>query len=253
MENNLKPVFVKCLSITGAFEGASFGGSIGNFDGAGISAFILQWNFLSTLRDLILSMFHADTDKFNELLGQAKASVLIPALVTGMREDIQVLVEQITVGKDFEVPVGNTRYFHGKHDILPDWKDAFKRIGEYFKDQQLEAAQKYFDDAIAECKAFSLNTERSVAFMFDQCVQRGKHSLSNEQQEFLKIQKLPSYVEDDDTWLKYILDHDSQDTPAAWRNDVFSRRHCILSDGGIVHHRDFDLGKEFGLTDAKVL
>jgi hypothetical protein len=252
-EDVKKKVLRVCLSITGSFEGASFGGAIGSFDGAGVSAFILQWNFLSTLRELLIAMFQADPVKFNELMTKEKTNVLMALLNTGLREDLQTLVNQITTGEQFDVPEGNTRFFHGGKKLLPDWKEAFGAVGNYFKEQQLDAAQHYFDQAIEECKTFKLTDERSIAFMFDICVQRGKHSLSKEQADFLIISKKPGFSEDDDTTLKMLTFQDAANAPKAWQDDVRSRHLCILNDGGIVHGFDYDLGKQFGLTDEKIL
>ena len=138
--------------------------------------------------------------------------------------------------------------------IKPEWKKVFFDLGNNFKDQQLDAAQKYFDDAIKECIAFKLNTERSIVFMFDFCVQRGKGNLSPEQKEFLVVSKSPDYVEDDDTWLKHLLEEDLQRSmKSPWHQDSYLRRACILNDGGIVHGKDYDLGAEFGLTDNQIL
>ena len=171
----------KALRITGSFEGASWGGGVGNFDGAGISLFILQWNFLSTLPELLVSMFQSDPQAFNDLLGKDKTNILMALLNTGLREDLQTLVSQITQGKPFD-PAGSPRLFSGGVELLSDWKAGFEALGSHFQQQQTDAAENYFEAAISECQNFGLTTERSLVFMFDQCVQQGRHSLSQERE-----------------------------------------------------------------------
>jgi hypothetical protein len=248
----LSDTFKKCLSITGSFEGASWGGSNGNFDGAGCSAFILQWNFLSALKDVIYDMYNADIVKFKALVGDKTQDIINMCMSPG-RDGIQSFITEITTGGVFNTN-GNPRFFTGGKSLKPEWVAVFKAIGNEFITVQMQHAQSYFDAAVSECKTFNLNTERSVAFMFDFCVQRGKGNLSTEQQQFLVISKDPSYIEDDDTWLKHILEVDLQQMAnSPWKLDSYSRRACILNDGGIVHGKNYDLGKEFGLTDDKVL
>ena len=254
MDTLKRKVFEKCLSVTSSFEGASWGGSNGNFDGMGASAFTLQWNIgQRTLQPLLIAMYQSDLVKF-KLIAKDNTQKIIDVCLSSDWDAMQDFVKEINQGDEFVVaPNKEGRHFHGGKHLKSEWTIIFSDLGNNFRDQQMNTAQKYFDDAIQECIAFKLNTERSIAFMFDLCVQRGKGNLSNEQQEFLKVSKLPSYIEDDDTWLKYILDSDTKDTSDRWKTDVYSRRACILNDGGIVHGKDYDLGGEFGLTDNKIL
>jgi hypothetical protein len=242
----------KCLEITGSFEGAGWGGASGNFDGAGLSLGILQFCALAgKAQELLTSMYQADPKVFQSI-AKEKADAIVKFAICGNRDDEQSFISDITTGAQFPVKEGSNHFAGGKL-LKPDWKDTLQQLCEHFQDQQVALAGHYFDDAIKECQFFRLNTERSIAFMFDLCVQRGRGNLNNEQKAFLKIVKLPDYVEDDDTWLKFILESDTKDTSDTWKKDVYSRRACILNDGGVVHGREYDLGGEFGLTDKKVL
>ena len=255
MSDVMKKVFEKCLSITGSFEGASWSGSSGNWDGQGISVFILQWNIgQKTLQPLLMAMNQFDMRKFEDLAGD-KAQKIVDLCLAPDRITVQDIVSEITFGNNFVIPAGKEEiFFKGGMQIRPEWKKVFSDLGNNFKDQQLDAAQHYFDQAIQECIAFKLNTERSIAFMFDFCVQRGKGNLSPEQKEFLVISKSPDYIEDDDTWLKHLLEEDLQRSmQSPWHQYSYSRRACILNDGGIVNGKDYDLGAEFGLNDSQIL
>jgi hypothetical protein len=255
MDLILKKAFGKCLSITGSFEGASCGGSIGNIDGMGISAFILQWNIgQRTLQPLLMAMNQFDMQKFKDIAGNKEQSIIDMCLAPD-RITVQDFINEVTCGNNFIIPAGKEDLFYkGGMQIKPEWKKVFSDLGTNFKDQQMDAAQKYFENALNECVTFKLNTERSIVFMFDFCVQRGKGNLSPEQKEFLTISKSPDYVEDDDSWLKHVLEEDLQRSiKNPWHQDSYSRRACIFNDGGMVHGREYDLGKEFGLTDEKIL
>jgi hypothetical protein len=255
LDVNHKKVFEKSLLITSSFEGASWGGSNGNFDGMGVSAFILQWNLgQHTLQPLIIAMYQADIKSFKDL-AKDKTQPLIDVCLSPDPETLQDFVLNITTGNRFVLPADKEgRYLNGGKQLKPEWKNTFASLGINFKEQQMNAAQKYFDNAIDECTRFKLNTERSIAFMFDFCVQRGKGNLSLEQKEFLTISKSPDYIEDDDTWLKHVLEEDLQNSiKSPWHQDSYSRRACILNDGGIVHGREYDLGLEFELGDSKIL
>lgn len=244
--------FEKCLSITGSFEGASWGGVTGNFDGMGISAFILQWNLgQRTLQQLLSDMYTADATKFKTAAGEEQTTILVNMYVSGQRTKEQEFVNLVTTGKLHSD--SRPDHFNGGQLIKPEWRYTFQQVGLAFKEKQATAAKKYYDDAVEECLKFNLNTERSVAFMFDQCVQRGKASLKDEEAAFLKIEKTPDYKEDDDWWLRFIMEHDAQDVSSVFRDDVRSRRLCILTGAGIVHETLYNLEKEFGLTDEKVL
>ena len=253
MEQKIKDIVFKiCLSITGSFEGASWGGSNGNFDGAGTSAFILQWNFLSTLKEILIDMHNADIDKFKALCGDL-FDEFAKLIQSNGREGVQNFITNSTYGEPFDRKDSIRLFTGGKH-LKPEYSAVYKALGNEFIQIQMNHAEHYFNDAIKECQVFRLNTERSVAFIFDYCVQRGRGNLSPEQQEFLVISKNPNFVEDDDTWLKHMLEEDKQRmSKSPWAMDSYSRRSCILNDGGVVHGRDYDLGKEFGLNDAQVL
>jgi hypothetical protein len=242
-------LFEKCLSITGAFEGASFGGAVGNFDGAGISAFILQWNLgQRTLQPLIADMYSGNPKLF-ESIAKDKSSLIVKTMLSVERDDYQAFVDEVTTGKDYEPVQNSTKYFRGKTSIKMEWKKIFFNLGNAFKDRQVIAAQKYFDAAIESAKQFGLKTERSLAFMFDQCVQRGRASIADELKEY-KNQEL--FADERDV-LKFILRNDLPDFSERWRIDVESRRMTIINGNGIVHGKNYDLDKDFGLSDAVVL
>ena len=248
-----KELLTKCLDITGSFEGASWDGVAGNFDGAGASFFILQWNFYSkTAQGLLYSMYNANIPLFKQICGDEKAFDIVNASIAGTHYEEQAFITKITTGRMHKAQ--GDGFFDGGVDILPDWKETFKTLGDTFKDQQLAAANVYLNAAIDMCNEFGLKTERAVAFMFDQAVQRGKYSVNDEERKYLTMKSNPAYENKSEKWwLNFIMDDDSADVPPEWRNDVLARRSCIINGAGMVHGAQYNLDKQFGLTDNIVL
>lgn len=245
----VKETFEKCLSITGAFEGAHWGGSIGNFDGAGISAFILQWNLgQGTLQPLLMEMYHSDPSKFDEIAGKIQAQKLVDVCLTPDREDVQAFVTEVTTGVEYKPPSEAVKHFDGGKLIKPSWMVVFAGLGENFRDQQVASAQKYFDAALILCKHFDLHTERGLAFCFDYAVQRGAKSLDD---EYLAKEKDESKYDalTEIERMNWILVNDLPDFSQRWRGDVQSRRLCIINGEGRVHSTYYDLETAFKLTD----
>lgn len=250
MDDKLKITFKKCLAITGSFEGASYGGSIGNFDGAGISFGILQWNLgQGTLQPLLTEMYSTNPTLFDSLTKDKSAKIVSMSLAYD-REDVQTFIDEITTGKEFIPPKPSKNYFNGRINILPEWKEIFSNIGNNFKEVQERAAEHYFDDAIKICKMFGLKTERSLAFAFDQSVQRGRGSISDEYQQYKN--QTQEFIAERGI-LQFILINDLPDFSERWRDDVKDRRLCIINGTGIVHGKNYNLTEEFQLSDSIVL
>jgi hypothetical protein len=242
---NTDKQFEICLGITGAFEGASWGGTGGNFDGAGISAFVIQWNLgQKTLQPLILAMQAEDPALFSKCVGDKEAILL--ATMKGGRASEQTFVTNITTGRPFDKP-GN--YFSGGAHVVPEWATVFKALGESFHHAQLHAAQPYFDNATKDCRdLFHLTTLRALAFFFDERVQQGGKLTKTHELYHQKLVEFPD-INTEALKLDWLLNHAEMETSERYREDVAERRYCIVKGAGIVHGTNFDLGKQFGLTD----
>lgn len=247
MNDGLQKAFEKCMGITGSFEGASWGGSAGNFDGAGISAFLVQWNFSQkTLQPLIVAMHDADPDLF-DLCAGSRGHLLLTVCKSNSRAVEQSFVNDATEGTEFE-KAGN--YFQGGSLLKREWKTVFTALGKNFENAQKEHIEPYLDRAIVSCKEFGLRTERGVAFCFDEQVQQG-NKLHKDHDLF--VQKLKEIdLQDEPARLDWLLNHAEMDTTERWRPDVAERRYCIVKGSGIVHGAMRDLAKEFGLGDVIV-
>jgi hypothetical protein len=250
MEPKLKATFQKCLLITGAFEGARYGGSVGNFDGAGMSFGILQWNLAQgTLQPLFSEMYSSDPTRFDEIAKDKSGEIMTMALAYD-RETIQNFVNKVTTGKEFIPSKPSKKFYSGKVNILPEWKEVFANLGNGFKNIQDDATEHYFNDALKICKLFNLKTERSIAFAFDQSVQRGRGSISDEYQQYKEQAK--EFITEKGV-LQFILDNDLPDFSERWRDDVRNRRATIINGTGTVHGTSYDLTKFYGLSDAIIL
>lgn len=248
-----KEILDVCLKITGAFEGAGYDHVAGNFDGAGISFGILQWNFYSkTLQPLLYSMYNSNYDLFDKICGRDKSFAIVQACIAGTHYEEQDFIGRITTGR---MHIAQTAaHFSGGVDVLPEWQVVFASLGNTFKDKELEAALPYYNDALDMCKEFGLKTLRSVTLMFDQAVQRGKTSLDDEAKKYLVMKTNPSYDDKTDKWWqKFIIDDDVADVSSQWRSDVLSRRMCIINGSGVVHKTFFNLDKDFGLSDVSII
>lgn len=251
MTPKLTLAFQKSLLITGSFEGANYGGCNGNFDGAGLSFGILQWNLgQGTLQPLLADMYSSNPSRFDELAGDKSSKIVTMSLGAYEREIIQGFINEVTTGKEFIPSKPSNKYFKGKVEVLPEWKEVFSRIGNEFTAIQQKHAEHYFNDAIKVCKMFGLKTERAIAFAFDQCTQRGKGSVSDEYQQFKTEAK--TFITEKGI-MEFILKNDLPDFTERWRDDVQSRRECIINGTGIVHGSKYDLTKQFGLTDNVIL
>ena len=251
MTEKTQKVLDKCLQITGSFEGAGWGGVTGNFDGQGLSAFIMQWNLgQRTLQPLLIKMEESNPELFRKCFSNVELVRLMAAVRSGNRDMEQEFVNHVTTGREESHP--GRPFPTGYRYVKGEWREAFQAVGTLFKEHQREAAMSYFNAAMDWCLKFEMRSERAVAFMFDQCIQRGKHSLNDEYRDYLNdfnaITRMTDHIK-----MRIILEDDLPDFSERWREDVKSRRLCIIEGRGRVHNRDRDLEADYGLSDEVVL
>lgn len=225
------------LEITAQFEGAGWGGVAGNFDGQGISAGVLQWNF--------------GQGTLQKLLGHY---VKINGPIEGFPRDINHFKDASK-----EEAVRMSAIMQGdRHRVLPLWKEAWKGLltSDAGREAQTIMSAPYLQRAERMLESSGLTSTKAFCFFFDIAVQNGS----------LKGVGLPDYEISDnyieniihnsgdnqDVWKGMDLDDETKKllvvarerankSHSKWRMDVFSRKATIAVGKGIVHRsmRDF--------------
>lgn len=227
----------RCLQLTGDFEGHSFEKAVGNFDGAGVSWGIIGFNFKSgTLKDIL--------NRINE----SKADILIESFgdLTDELRSILPLSSEEQINWADSISEGENKY-----SLKDEWKDSFKRLGEYSEVQniQLQFVKKYWEIAERDTRKFNLNTELAYALCFDIAVQNGGigEKLSEKINESIAAKNAVSQFD----IRKIIVDVVADSCIPRWREDVRNRKSCIATGEGNVHGAAYLL-ELWGLSDAEV-
>jgi hypothetical protein len=159
----------KCVDLTGSFEtGAKapwcYGVTAGNFDGAGLSYGVLQWNFGSgTLQPIMKTMFAKHKDVMKMIFKNTDDYNTFYNVIMKMNKK-----QQIDWGNS--ISSGTT-----KRGVIEPWKTYFRELG---RTEEMQAIQKngckyYMDVAIALFRDYGLQSERGFALCFDIAVQGG--------------------------------------------------------------------------------
>jgi hypothetical protein len=158
----------KAMGMTGYFETsnaspACYGVTSGNWDGAGVSHGVLQFNFktgnLQTLWNYMDTNYNADCrtifgtyyDQWHTLINDT-------------------LVNQQAFGDAQGDPAT------GKHSMLSPWNSMFSQLGQHSASiaKQVDLAQSYFDTALSWFNKLGLWSRRGFALCFDISVQLGR-------------------------------------------------------------------------------
>lgn len=221
------------LSITGAFEGRGFTNLTGDFDDQGLSFGVLQWNFgQGSLNPLLHKMYDRDPAKFSEIFGEHTEKIL------------SIIRSDKTVGMQFARSINDA-----KNNIIEPWKSRFIKLGSYklFQEVQVEFAEQLINRAKKFCRQFGVKTQRGLALMFDIVVQNGSPPDYKDIHD--RIQQAPGGKVTERELLVIIAVAISERCNPKWKEDVLSRKMCIAKGKGMVHGRNFDLDREYGLND----
>lgn len=224
----------RALMLTAQFEGSGSGYKTiaGNFDGAGLSLGIIQFNIgeetlqpllsdiLSDNRNLVLSIF--GSEKTTELENMLNSS---PA-------------EQLTWAISINDASGKS--------INAEWTGLFEALCETDEFQAIQDnyIEPYKERAIAKCDLFGgFSTNRAYAFMFDCSVQCGGF----EQSEVDDIRK--SITSDmSETERLQIIANVMRPTRG---EDPYIRRTCIINGTGTVHGTEINIS-DYGIDDKEI-
>lgn len=233
----------KAFLITASFEGSGYAQVTRNFDGAGLSFGVIQWNFgTGTLHGLIKAMAKKNPQKFSELCTVQVNSAPYNGKTVDLSKPL-LEVCNMTAG-------AAVQWCKARHDaqgqILPHWVQLFRNLGNdvEFQAIQRQFAAPYMNNAKKYMTTLGFRSERALALLFDICVQMG--SIGSGAMGRYKSTTNASMSEKDKL-VRLAIAMGPQ--AGKWERDVRSRKDCIALGYGVVHGRKYDLSKQFGLSD----
>lgn len=231
----------KALMITGAFEGRGFDALAGNFDGQGISAGILQWNFgQGSLQSKILKPFVAahGMDALNKFFPISMEYV--PSMSTS---------EGVAFAK---------KYMLAGTAVKAEWRKAWEA---FLKDSRTIAIQKAAAASVADsaekyCNAWGMSSERAFCWFFDIVTQNGSIKISKPVYTKALMDKAVAFCaigKNNELWGTLRKNFSSEQdvlmiasyqramlSKSAYQQDVMSRKGTIAAGSGTVHGTKFN-------------
>jgi LAS superfamily LD-carboxypeptidase LdcB len=252
------PAEMKALRITDAIENTAwyvprrtlaFGSFTGDFDGQGLSLGLLQWNIgTGSLQPLLQAFAREHPDRFAAAFG-AEADEL-RAVLREQRPRQLAWARGINTGDR-------------RQPIREPWSSHFRRLGEdaAFQRIQLRAVRPRMDAARRYGRHFGLTTERGLALMFDIVTQQGAYWITCKRERCVRRARLIQERRDaearrlgrelSELELMAIIANVVGDVALErWREKVRDRKMMIVRGRGRVHGHEFDLARDFGLTDG---
>jgi hypothetical protein len=238
---------LRALALTGTFETSTlppecFAGLTGNFDGAGMSFGVLQFNFKSKTLQPILNKLLANNAKLMEMIFGLDLPKLKKILA-------MPLVDQIAWADSISIRPA-------KRSVIQPWRDNFKTLGRTPECQKLQmaAAQWYLDNALTYFKKFGFWSERAYALCFDICVQCGSIGPVVTQRTNEGIVKLPKDLTTEQLEIekmKILANRRAEVVRPQFVEDVRSRKLCIANGAGSVHGLKINLERDFNIKLIK--
>jgi len=231
------------LRITGNFEGSGFDQVTGDFDGQGISAGILQWNYgQGSLQKKILRPW---IDRF----GPIDNYVEFPLSTVNSTANMDPKQALAYV----------RRYMLKGTKVKPDWLSAWKRfmLTDACIELQIEAAHDVAEQAHKVMIDWQLSSARAFCFFFDIVTQNGSMSsvvkTSPNRATCLKLVEKASSL-NKNIW-KPLIETATEEqltlfhaaylraslSRPAYFQDVFARKGTIALGRGYVHGESWDL------------
>ena len=227
----------RCLQVTADFEGTGFTSAVGNFDGAGITWGIIGFTLsngelggiLEEIRDLHPEVFKQAfgdlTEKLNSVLASSSA-------------------EQLSFANS--ISLGSS-----KVNILPEWKQAFFKLGLDPSVQaiQIQHTEPFLNIALRDVQRFNVLNELGLALCFDIAVQNGGIDQTETSRIRKKIDQNPPTTQLE---LRTIIANVvAENSRPRFIEDVRKRKLTFATGRGSVHGSQFDL-KTWGLDDLPV-
>jgi len=233
-------LFVRCLSLTSAFEGHGYTVAAGNWDKAYLTWGIIGFTLASgNLQAVVRAM---GWPAIEAAIGSVKTAEL-KRIIDAPAQQQKAWCDSISFGPK-------------KYAVRPDWSDAFRSLGEIPEGRQAQhqvAKDVYWKQAIKDLKSFGRQTERDAAIFFDTAVQNGGvGAKANALEKALK--KLAASA-DEPTRLGCVAGCIADGSKPEFRDDVRSRRRTIATGDGTVHGARYllecwGLGSGVDVTDG---
>ncbi len=219
-------IFDRCLQITGRFEGHGFRKAAGNFDGAGIT-----WGIIGfTLKHGEISAIVAQLDSMDTSIVDSAFG----SLASELRDKLSKSPSRQEKWAD-SISVGAR-----KHNLEPEWRDAFNRLGGTPEAQTIQvdrARTKYWSRAERDSQSLGLSSKLGLALCFDVAVQNGGVSADEADLYSERLARLGAV---DPAQKRRVLAETIADTSnPRWREDVLSRKLTLASGIGTVHGERF--------------
>ena len=220
--------FEICLQLVAAFEGASYDTIVGDFDGAGLSFGILQFNLKSgSLQPILKSL---SEQVWAEVSAETNAEVVkrIRDMLSKCKKSQMRWAEKISLPPR-------------RYKIIGEYAAAFGALGKHpecINAQFLSAHSDYWLYAVGEAEKFGITSRAGHALAFDIAVQNGgvKERIQKEVIELLREQ---AHEGARHQMIAVLVANSVKN--AYFRKDVLSRKWVIATGRGQVHGREYDL------------
>lgn len=214
----------RALQLTAAWEGTGYGGSNGNFDGAGITWGVVGFTWRNgELQGILEEIREKFPVIFSACFGPLEAEIV--SVLGQSREDQMRWAQRIS--------------FHNGEEISPRWASAFGALGEHLEVRQIEdqhAHDRYWAAAERMIDAFDLETDAGRALAFDIVVQITVSSAAIAEMK-QKMGRGMSELERMRVIATVIADHAAD----RWHDDVLLRKMTFVSGRGVVHGDRYDI------------
>lgn len=227
----------RALQVVATFEGTGFTKIEGNFDGAGLTWGIIGFTLSNgELAGLLKDINTQAPDVFSSSFGPLTTTIT------------NVINSALSAQMDFanSISVGSA-----KVKVLPEWLDAFKKLGSnpVVQGIQMQRVDKYFNIAMHDMQTFNVENELGLALCFDIAVQNGGIDATEAALINNKIAKTPPVTQQD---LRVIIANViAENSKPRFIEDVRSRKLTFATGRGKVHGSNYDL-KIWGLDELPV-
>ena len=224
--SGIKPVFAfDCgLQVVACYEtqGDPYQQATGNFDGAGMSFGVIQFNFKSkTLQELFAKFQQADEERLQACFSSNAQYAELCKVITGPTSKAIAWGDSISTGKN-------------KHKVISEWNKSFRAVGRVndFRQIQMEFAYDRYGKLLMATLAFleGLSTVRirnhcCLTALFDMCIQQGGHYKATKEIRHRVLEENP---QDEFTLTAITVEERAKKANPAYRADCLSRRLGIL-------------------------
>ena len=230
-KGNADSALEKAILLTASFEGSGYVNVTGNFDGAGLSIGIFQWNIgQGTLQPMLKQFFDNNPDLAKRIFGGNYRSV------------VNMLSASKSAQMDWARSINN-----GKK-LQTEWYNLFISLCKtsQFQKIQREAMKEYTDQANNIANTYGLKSERGLALALDIAVQNWDVSAASRTNIKNRIKNGATKQQ----VLQLLAQAAVDKADSTHKADVRSRKFTIVNGTGTVHDTKYNLEKDYGITDA---